>query len=71
VSALRLVKGDGNQCAGVQTIANSGPQRITWQWEAISPAPHPSLAYGINAPAQMKGLPADRSPGVAPGRAMP
>ena len=71
MSALHLVKakGHGHECSGSQTITNTGAQRITWQWAAISPAPHPSLVYGVNAPAQLNGLPANRSLGVAPGGA--
>jgi hypothetical protein len=71
MSALHLVKakGQGHECSGSQTIANTSVQPITWQWAAISPAPHPSLVYGVNAPAQIDGLPANRSPGVAPGGA--
>jgi serine/threonine protein kinase len=69
VTPLRLVKSHGHQCSGSQTITNNGPQTVAWQWAAISPAPHPSLVYGVNAPAQSDGLPANRSPGVAPGGA--
>jgi serine/threonine-protein kinase len=69
MSALHLVKakGHGQQCSGSQTVTNSGAQRIAWQWVSISPAPHPSMAFSVNASSQASGLPANRSPGVAPG----
>jgi hypothetical protein len=71
MSALHLVKakGHGHQCSGSQTVANSGAQRIAWQWVAISPDPHPSIAFSVNTSSQASGLPADHSPGVTPGGA--
>ena len=39
---------------------------MRWQWEAVQAPLHPSFHYGVNAPAELKGLPADHDPGVAP-----
>jgi hypothetical protein len=60
VSSLRLVKSHSNQRSSSQTITNRSAQRIAWQWQATSPASHPSLAHRVNTSAQTKGLPAGR-----------
>jgi hypothetical protein len=67
LSALHLTHAQGNQCAGSQSIANSGGEQMTWQWASIQPGAHPSFLYGVNTTAQFGGLPADLVPGVAAG----
>ncbi|HEX3270361.1 MAG TPA: serine/threonine-protein kinase [Ktedonobacterales bacterium] len=71
MSALHLGKanGHGHECSGSQTITNTGVQPIAWQWVTISPAPDASMAFSVNTSRQVSGLPANRSPGVAPGGA--
>ena len=68
LGALHLTHVQGNQCTGAQTIANSGAQQITWQWDSIQPNAHPSFLYGVNTTAQFSGLPSDVSPGLAAGK---
>ena len=67
LGALHLTHVQGNQCAGAQTIANSGAQQMTWQWGSIQPNAHPSFLYGVNTTAQFGGLPSDVFPGLAAG----
>jgi TIR domain len=67
LSALHLSQDHANQCAGSQTISNSGGQQMTWQWDSIQPSAHPSFLYGVNTTAQFGGFPADLFPGVAAG----
>jgi len=67
LSALHLTHLQGNQCAGSQTIANSGAQRMTWQWDSAQPSLPFSFVYGVNTTAQFGGLPADLFPGLAAG----
>jgi hypothetical protein len=69
LSALHLTHLQGNQCAGAQTIANSGAQQMTWQWDSIQPSAHPSFLYGVNTTAQFGGMPSDVFPGLAAGKA--
>jgi serine/threonine protein kinase len=69
VSSLHLTKAHGNHCSGTQTIVNHSARTLGWRWETPSLALHPSLVYGVNASAQMKGLPADQDPGIPPGGA--
>jgi serine/threonine-protein kinase len=64
--SLHLTKSHGEQCSGVLTITNQSAQPMKWQWEAVQAPLHPSFHYGVNAPAEHKGLPADQDPGVAP-----
>jgi hypothetical protein len=64
---LRLTASGGSQCAGAQTLHNNGTQTITWQWVSVQPSVPLSFVYGVNAPAQFGGFPADLYPGVAPG----
>jgi hypothetical protein len=68
LGALHLTHGQGNQCAGAQTIANSDGQQTTWQWDSIQPSAHPSFLYGVNTTAQFGGLPSDVFPGLAAGK---
>jgi hypothetical protein len=68
LGALHLTHVQGNQCAGAQTIANTGAQQLTWQWDSIQPNAHPSFLYGVNTTAQFGGLPSDVSPGLAAGK---
>jgi serine/threonine-protein kinase len=68
LSALHLTHAQGNQCAGSQSISNSGAQQMTWQWASIQPSAHPSFLYGVNTTAQFGGLPADLFPGLAAGQ---
>jgi hypothetical protein len=67
LGALHLTHVQGNQCAGAQTIANTGAQHMTWQWDSIQPSAHPSFLYGVNTTAQFGGLPSDVFPGLAAG----
>jgi hypothetical protein len=67
LGALHLTHVQGNQCAGSQTIGNSGGEQMTWQWDSIQPSAHPTFLYGVNTTAQFGGLPADLVPGVAAG----
>jgi serine/threonine-protein kinase len=69
VGPLHLTKDHGNHCSGTQTIVNHSARTLGWRWETPSLAVHPSLVYGVNASAQMKGLPADQDPGIPPGGA--
>jgi hypothetical protein len=55
-------------CAGAQTIANSGGQQMTWQWDSIQPSAHPSIFSWVNTTVQFGGLPADLFPGIAAGK---
>jgi serine/threonine-protein kinase len=68
LGALHLTHAQGNQCAGAQTIANTGAQQMAWQWDNIQPSAHPSFLYGVNTTAQFGGLPADLVRGVAAGK---
>ena len=68
LGALQLTHVQGNQCAGSQTIANSGAQPLTWQWDSIQPSAHPSFLWGVNTTAQFGGLPSDVFPGLAAGK---
>jgi hypothetical protein len=67
LGTLHLTRAQGNQCAGAQTIANSGAQEMTWLWDSIQPSAHPSFLYGVNTSAQFGGLPSDVFPGLAAG----
>jgi hypothetical protein len=67
LGALHLTHVQGNQCAGSQTIANSGAQQMTWQWDSIQPSAHPSFLWGVNTTAQFGGFPSDVFPGLAAG----
>jgi hypothetical protein len=68
LSALHLTHAQGNQCAGAQSISNSGGQQMTWQWDSIQPSAHPSFLSGVNTTAQFGGLPSDVFPGLAAGK---
>ena len=68
LGALHLTHAQGNQCAGSQSISNSGAQQMTWQWASIQPSAHPSFLYGVNTTAQFGGLPSDVFPGLAAGK---
>jgi serine/threonine protein kinase len=67
LSPLRLTVSGGGQCAGSQSAHNGGAQTITWQWLSAQPSLPGSFVFGVNAPAQFGGLPADLYPGVSPG----
>jgi TIR domain len=67
LSALHLSHVQGNQCAGSQTIANTGGQQMTWQWDSTQPSLPFSFVYGVNTTAQFGGFPADLFPGLAAG----
>jgi len=67
LSTLHLTRVQGNQCAGSQTVANTGAQQMTWQWDSIQPSAHPSFLYGVNTTAQFGGLPSNVFPGLAAG----
>jgi hypothetical protein len=67
LGALHLTHVQGNQCAGSQRIANSGAEKMTWQWDSIQPSAHTSFLYGVNTTAQFGGFPSDVFPGLAPG----
>ncbi len=67
LGVLHLTHVQGNQCAGAQTIANSGAQQMTWQWDSIQPSAHPSFLYGVNTTPQFGGLPSDVFPSLAAG----
>jgi serine/threonine-protein kinase len=69
LSTLHLAQDHGSQCTGSQIIRNNGAQRMTWQWVSVQPSAPSSFLYGVNAPAQFGGLPADLSPGISPGGA--
>lgn len=67
LGGLHLTHGQGNQCAGSQTVANTSAQQMTWQWDSIQTSVHPSFLYGVNTTPQFGGLPSDVFPGLAAG----